>query len=289
MERFIQVNVLSWIREHIAGSTSGETVTIKIRRDSDGYWWNFSTLAFASAAASGSMTFDADGVWKASFTPDESGSYSTWITYGESDSFHTLEAVGSPAPADYSGTYLISKSDIKSALNITDTTHDTWLDTQIAREQKEAEKYCHYAFNRATYTEYHDGDGSSIIMLKNLPIESITSIHDDPDRVYDSEHLIDSTDYVLYSGSGKVQLDGLITTIGLNNIKVIYVAGYGAGAGQTTPPEDIKKALILLVIASFKEMLAANESLEGEGDRAKPYFLRRQAYDILSHYVRMEL
>ncbi|RJO64162.1 MAG: hypothetical protein C4540_04590 [Candidatus Omnitrophota bacterium] len=67
------------IVEAIPESVSTDTVTITIRRLLDGYYWNFSTLAFQVAEASGSMTWDYDIFWKQSFTPPTEDTYMVLI------------------------------------------------------------------------------------------------------------------------------------------------------------------------------------------------------------------
>jgi hypothetical protein len=234
MDKFIQVNVLSWIREHIAGSAAGETVTIKIRRDSDGYWWNFSTLAFASAAASGSMTFDADGVWKASFTPPAEGTFSVWIGYGESILFHTLQAVGIPEPAAYTGTGLVTEAELESFL---ETSIDSTLAATLINSATDfLQRACCRIFREATFTnEYISGHGSSSIWLKNYPISSITSLtYYDRYSAADIQTLVEDRDFYLDPDTGRLECASGCWSRGMRNIRCTYVGGYA------TIPEDLK-------------------------------------------------
>lgn len=71
----IIVDQLHWIVIPIPESLNTDTVTIEIRRLSDNYTWNFTTLEFAETPASGSLTFVSDITWKASFTPPTADTY----------------------------------------------------------------------------------------------------------------------------------------------------------------------------------------------------------------------
>lgn len=77
---YIKLGTLFWIIQAIPDSQNTDTVTVEIRRLSDGYTWNFTTLAFASGNNSGSMTFFNGITWKQSFTPPTADTYIVTIT-----------------------------------------------------------------------------------------------------------------------------------------------------------------------------------------------------------------
>lgn len=90
------------------------------------------------------------------------------------------------------------------------------------------EDYCGRNFRPRTRTEYYDGRGRKDLLLDHRPIISVTSIHDDTSRVFESNSLIASTKYVIEGGPGVIRAwnwgafgDGTL------NVKVIYVAGQG--------------------------------------------------------------
>ncbi len=250
MEKYIQTGTLTWLREYISGSASGDTVTIKVRRDSDGYWWNFTSLAFAAAAVSGSMTFDADGVWKASFTPSAAGTYSVWLTYGESTTFHALEAVGTPSPASISGAGLVTEAELESYL-------ETALDTTLANTLINAatalmQRECDRVFASATYTnEYHSGDGTRYLWLKHFPVTTLTSL-----TLYDQYTGADiqtftaGTDFVLDPDTGKLDACTGYWPTGVRNIRATYTAGFA------TIPDDLK-TLCMDIIAWMQNKKSA--------------------------------
>jgi len=111
----------------------------------------------------------------------------------------------------------------------------------IARELKRPFKYY-------SATEYHDGMSSEFLNVDNFPIVSITSIHDDTNRDYDSATLLDSDDYEIYNAEGGVvrYLEGTFAN-SKSNVKIVHVAGF----------------------SEFKVMTGANDQIdfnEGNGD-----------------------
>jgi len=178
----------------------------------------------------------------------------------------------------------ISSSDtldaVKEYLRISSSNDDTLLNNLIARAEDEADMYCHRVFAAATYTEYYDGNGLSKMNLKHYPVNSITSIHDDLDREYGADDLIDSDDYVFEADSGIVKLDGLTFTGGIQNIKVIYNAGYA------TLPDDVTDAIVKLVAAKYLLGQGAINAIEGEENFGRPAGLRKQALLILDKYLK---
>jgi hypothetical protein len=144
-----------------------------------------------------------------------------------------------------------------------------------------------------TKTEYLDGDCTDTIILKHVPITAITSIHDDTERVYGSDTLIDSADYTYDAETGIITLDNNITSPGRQNIKVIYTGGYTvATVGTTLPtmPEYLKEAMIKLVIAEFLVSKGQIATIVGDTftvDRPKRLF--NEAMDTLNRYIFLKL
>ena len=99
-----------------------------------------------------------------------------------------------------------------------------------------------------TFTEYYDGDGTNLLFLKNYPISSITTIHQDSDRTFATASLVASTDYFTYADNRKLIGDGVIWLRGLQTIKVVYLAGYVIGS----IPEDLVNAVTMLVDYFYK-------------------------------------
>jgi len=169
----IKVGQLAWLRKWFPESIDGESVTIKLRRDTDGYWWNFSTLAFQSAEPTpAAMAFDAESVWKISFTPDRESTYSYWIVYVDVNDFGQMDAAGDPHVDAFVGANITTLARTKLFLGITDTLKDSLITMLIS--QVEAD---YLAIRNRTWDSVIEeekvgvGDGTTkTFNLDNFPI-----------------------------------------------------------------------------------------------------------------------
>lgn len=261
-QKYIKVGSLYWMIQPIPESASGDTVTVEIRRLSDGYTWNFDTTAFTETATTGTMTFVNGIIWKTSFTPPTEDTYIVTVEDSTLDIKHTqvLQAVGAVAQAGATGNELTTLANVREFLEFPDdqTDDDTLLEKLITRMSADIESDCDRIFGDATYTEYHDGDGTDTLLLKQYPINSITSVHDDVDRDYDTDTLIDSDDYVYDSETGILTLDGFGFSIGRQNVKVVYNAGY------TTIPTDLEQACINKVVIKYLQGKAGMSAFDSD-------------------------
>ena len=87
----------------------------------------------------------------------------------------------------------------------------------------------------------YDGDGDNYIMLTQYPVTTLSSVYEDIDRVYGSDTLVDSDDYIIYARRGKLLFTDYNIGYGYQNIKVLYTAGY------ITVPKDLQNAVIALI------------------------------------------
>ena len=81
--------------------------------------------------------------------------------------------------------------------------------------------------------EYGDGNGKFYHRTQEYPILSIDSLYDDANRLYESETLKASTDYLIDKVRGRIELlpnaaKGAIFQKASRNIKITYMAGYGS-------------------------------------------------------------
>lgn len=178
---------------------------------------------------------------------------------------------------------IITKEDVKNFLGIAaaETSDDGIISSTIDRALAETELYCGRIFAEAVYTEYHDGDGSDSVLVDNFPIVSIASLHDDPDREYNADDLIDTDDYVFYANKGKIKLDGSVFSSGIKNIKIVYTAGYG---GSIAYPNDLKQAMIDLTASIYLAGKAGINVVESQEIVYRPSYLKKEAYAILKRY-----
>ena len=123
---------------------------------------------------------------------------------------------------------------------------DDLITDLCGRITEQFQNYCGVSsFNAAAYTEYHDGGASKYVFLNaNLPINSITTIHDAPDWTWGSDTLIAATDYRIVDSKYIVAQTNF--TDNEQNVKVVFNAGF------STLPEDLVQAAIEEVGRKYK-------------------------------------
>ncbi len=109
------------------------------------------------------------------------------------------------------------------------------IDALIEVASELIEKYCERTFARATYTEIINGSGDQYIILRNLPIESITSVKF-RDQFTGEEETVDGTEFNYIANTGELYWNEYSdSTCQFNgswpeakkNVTVTYIGGYG--------------------------------------------------------------
>lgn len=175
---------------------------------------------------------------------------------------------------------LASLQDLKDFLKMSETTDDDKLFELLKAADAEFKRRTRLAFETATYTEYYDGNGQRSLLLKEYPVVSITTVHDDVDRAYGASTLIDASDIVVREAVGELIYDGGTFGMGIKNVKVVYVAGY------TSIPADVRQAVVWIATANYIESAAQIEVIEGTELLYKPDILRRNATKVINIYMR---
>ncbi len=141
-------------------------------------------------------------------------------------------------------TELCSTTDLKVLLGISSSNQDSLLALIKASVEQYAKTYTGRDLLVASYTEYYDGDGGSVLRLDQSPIISISSISIDAARIFAAASLIPATDII---GDAKSSLLGFVELLtysfsrGVKNVKVVYSAGY------STVPADLSGAVKLII------------------------------------------
>ncbi len=155
-------------------------------------------------------------------------------------------------------TDLCTLADVKAYLGISGSTYDGVLGTLIDAASEAIENYCRRRFSETEHTEYHDGWGSTQIVLDHHPIASVSALYDDLNRDFDSETLIESDDYAFYPEEGILELLQGIFQTGVRNIKAVYTAGYA------TVPTDVAQAARILVASWFNRGRQGGDGISQE-------------------------
>lgn len=173
---------------------------------------------------------------------------------------------------------LISLTEAKSYLKITGSGEDAILTDFVDSISKAVATYCRRKLVKATFTEYYNGGGIGRINLKNYPIVSITTIHDDSNRTYDATTLVDSDDYYFDADKGFVELyDGGIFTDSVQNVKIVYLAGYVAG---TDMPYDIELACKIWLSKVYHQYSKQSIHVSSESLRERSVSYRQEDIPI---------
>ena len=140
---YVQVNTAFPITAAFQDSSESDTVTIALRRASDGYYYDWDNDEWQEAAVSGAMTYDFDILWKKDFTAPAAGTYTAVITNSTLDvkEVVTLIALGAAAPSGLTGAELTTLAHVREFLCIptAQTGDDNLLTNLITRESKAIE------------------------------------------------------------------------------------------------------------------------------------------------------
>lgn len=90
-------------------------------------------------------------------------------------------------------------------------------------------------------TEYYDGDNSRTLLTLGHPINAVTSLWIDVNRVYGSDTLIDPANYAVYNNWGMIKTIYDVFIRWPQSVKLTYDVGYA------TIPSDIQSAMMELV------------------------------------------
>lgn len=92
--------------------------------------------------------------------------------------------------------------------------------------------YCGRSFELATFTEDHDGSGTRVLMLRQYPIDSITTVKRTKVDASNTIVTITSAEYTINDESGMLlmhpvnHVDSSIWIKGEGNYEIVYDAGY---------------------------------------------------------------
>ena len=179
-------------------------------------------------------------------------------------------------------TQLTSKARVKSYLDFSGTGEDSLIDILIELVSARVEDYCDRVFSEETGRIEYPSGGTGILSLKLFPITSITSIHEDADRDFDSGSLVDSTEYyadterslVIRKASWRREVTGNYGLNkwlqGLNIIKVVYNGGYTVTDGVTGVPADLQRLVAQQVAYLYdrRRSLGMSSASGGEGSQS---------------------
>lgn len=178
---------------------------------------------------------------------------------------------------------LTTLSQIKAFLNVTNSSIDVWLDALRIAAERAIKTYCNQEFESQTVTEFQNGTGKREIVLRQVPVLSVTNLWLDNEGnfgstsgSFSSTNLLEygveyCLDYDTTYQSTPISKSGIVYRIrtvwperdrqytfnrvsyqrgpSYGNIKIEYVAGY------PSIPDDLQYAVCLMV--SYMKLTAA--------------------------------
>lgn len=173
------------------------------------------------------------------------------------------------------------QDDVKPFLEIapTDTDKDTlltqlvnWVSPQIERIQRR--EFVTRGSRNEKYT-LPDGLNTSILSVKEWPIVSVTTVHEDSTRQYGaSEKLVENTDYIVSKPSGKIiriwgsDQGPRAWLHGFRAIQVVYEAGY---ADTAAVPAEIKLPMMREIALLYNEIVKKRIGISSSSDATGSY------------------
>jgi hypothetical protein len=191
---------------------------------------------------------------------------------------------------------LITAANVRERIQGLAASDDTEIGLLIAEADAIAAAWCMWpsptatvapTLSVATYVDYLDGpseDDADLLPLRVRPVVSVTSIYDDPDRVYPAGTLVASSEYSIVDARGVLLDYDAVVSWGSakRGIKVTYTAGFTDGSA----PADLKRALIDIVGALWQRRHVAG--LPSATDPPRDEVLSADTRRNLSRYRRLE-
>lgn len=173
-------------------------------------------------------------------------------------------------------------SDVKYWLNIdqNNTNSDPLLTTLIASASAYIDNWTNRQFSQASVSYTANGTGSAILIVKDFPITSISSLTVDSQAI----PLSDGKSFGYLYDDKIIYLIGTKFTKGFQNVTVALTYGYAV------IPNDIKQVCIELVGYKYKErerIGIASKTLAGEVISFDIKDLKEHNKNILNNYNRV--
>lgn len=133
-----------------------------------------------------------------------------------------------------------------------------------------------------SFTEFYNGNGESELLLRNYPINSITSLYNDTeDRLFNSSTQIDvSSDVLIMKDKGIIRLwnNESIFNVGTANIKITYNAGWTL----STVPYDLQLAVRKWVAKEYQKFDKLQHLVQSEtiGENTRTYIAESMPSDV---------
>ena len=152
---------------------------------------------------------------------------------------------------------IIDLDTAKKFLKLSEPSHDEeGILTSLVDEVSAAiEDYCRRKFESASFTEYHNGSGTRMMMLRQWPITSVTTVTRTKVDAANTEVSIVAAEYIKDEESGMLimhavnHVDSAVWVTGQHNYKIVYEAGYS----DSDMPKALKAACKIWLNVLFQK------------------------------------
>lgn len=147
-----------------------------------------------------------------------------------------------------------------------------------------------------THTAYFDGRASNRILLREYPVQSITTIKVDSESIFPTSSAIDASEYAIVDRETTVlRVNGGIWSKGYRNIEIIYAAGIGVvdtGGGTNTFPPELEQATLdyVLWLYDVNNDRRIGRTSKSKGGESVEYeqIIPQSIMDQIDPYIRFE-
>ncbi len=152
---------------------------------------------------------------------------------------------------------IVSKETALEFLKLTSPTEpeETILEALCDEISEAVEDYCGRKFEAAAFTEYHDGSGTQQLMLRQYPINAVTTVTRTKVDAANTQVSVVSAEYNINTESGILNMhqvnhvDSSVWVKGERNYKIVYNAGYS----EDDMPNGIVSACKVWIATIFQK------------------------------------
>jgi hypothetical protein len=139
---------------------------------------------------------------------------------------------------------LTTLANVKSWIGINAATDDALIERLIGGISQYIQSWLNRQFASQVYSEIRDGNGGRTMMFADYPVTSVSSVKINGKEIPPTNDFV-SPGYRFSSMA--ITLNGYVFEKGVQNIELVYTAGY------EVIPQDIEQATIELVALRYKE------------------------------------
>jgi uncharacterized phiE125 gp8 family phage protein len=104
-----------------------------------------------------------------------------------------------------------------------------------------------------------DGTGTDTLILPQYPVNTITKLYSDTERVFGTDTEITSSEYVIYKKRGIIKLFSKTFSSKIQSIKIEYNAGFGKDTDIV--PEDLQFAVLEIVAWNIMRFVSGGKGI----------------------------